>query len=301
LVLAGLLTACAPPLDNGAQGVLRIILAGGVSSGARAISPEIEAGLSYRLEFSGPGEEAPRVLEPGTGTLTLPLILGEWIIRAKAYQGEVLYGSGEIPVTVEAGRINDARIVMKTALAAITAFSFADPPATGILDGESKTIAVTVPFGTDVTNLIPTVTHLGARVSPASGEAQDFSEPVVYTVTAANGDEAEWTVTVTIFGFTIEGPGDLMVPVSITHSAGSVSSTAISWSGDESLTFTVDTAYSAEAGNLQWLVNGETVAAPGNSLTVRSRDYILRTYTLTVMIKEQGQWYSGNYDFTVVR
>jgi hypothetical protein len=305
LAVAAILAACAPPLDNSAEGNLRIVLAGEASSAARAVIDPPEDVAYYELDFSGPGDETfPATLEAGTER-TLTLSLGQWTIRAEAFTaaGESR-GSGETSITVEAGKLNEAIITLKAKIppSAITAFSFADPPATGIVDGDAKTIAVTVPFGTDVTNLVPTITvSPGATVSPVSGAPQDFTGPVVYTVTAADGVTAAWTVTVAIFSFTVEGPGDLMVPVAITHSAGSAASTNISWSGNESLTFTVGAAYSAEAGNLKWLVNGEAVASAGNSLTIRGRDYILRTYTLTAMIKEQGQWYSGNYDFTVVR
>jgi hypothetical protein len=108
-------------------------------------------------------------------------------------------------------------------------------------------------------------------------------------------------------GFTIEGPRNRMIDVTAEYSEG-YTPPAISWTGHEWVKFTVDsTAYSAEAGNLKWLVNGEdvtelTVREPptGNSLTIYAQDYIARTYTLTVMIKaDDGLWYSGNYNFTV--
>jgi hypothetical protein len=104
-----------------------------------------------------------------------------------------------------------------------------------------------------------------------------------------------------VLGFAIEGPQDEMIPVAVAHSAGPGLSTDISWPGDEFLTFTVDAAYTVEGGNLKWLVNGEDVAAAGSSLVIRARDYVARHYTLTALIKAHDQWYSGNYDFTVVR
>jgi hypothetical protein len=68
------------------------------------------------------------------------------------------------------------------------------------IDGtiETNTISLTVPYGTDLTSLAPTITTWGERdVSPASGVAQDFSSPVVYTVTAADDSTKTYTVTVT--------------------------------------------------------------------------------------------------------
>jgi hypothetical protein len=78
----------------------------------------------------------------------------------------------------------------------ITAFIFASPAAAGTISGTD--IAVTVPFGTDVTSLTPTITHTGASINPASGAAWNFSAPVEYIVTAEDGSTASYTVTVTV-------------------------------------------------------------------------------------------------------
>jgi hypothetical protein len=64
----------------------------------------------------------------------------------------------------------------------ITAFSFATPSATGAIDQDAKTISVTVPYGTDVTALVPTVTYTGDVLDPAAGTANDFTNPVTYKV-----------------------------------------------------------------------------------------------------------------------
>ncbi|MFC4305189.1 beta strand repeat-containing protein, partial [Cohnella boryungensis] len=81
---------------------------------------------------------------------------------------------------------------------AITAFSFTTPAATGTVNEANHTIAVTVPYGTDVTSLTPTIAHTGASISPTSGAAQDFTNPVTYTVTAADGSTQNYTVTVNV-------------------------------------------------------------------------------------------------------
>jgi hypothetical protein len=80
---------------------------------------------------------------------------------------------------------------------AITAFSFSDPPAVGVIDEANHSIAVAVPYGTDLSGIAPTIVHTGASVSPASGMAQDFTSPVIYTVTAADGSAQVYTVMVT--------------------------------------------------------------------------------------------------------
>lgn len=70
---------------------------------------------------------------------------------------------------------------------AIVAFSFPGPGVPGEIDEDTHLIGATVTFGTDVSELAPLIEHTGISIDPASGEAQDFRRPVVYTVTAADG------------------------------------------------------------------------------------------------------------------
>jgi hypothetical protein len=78
----------------------------------------------------------------------------------------------------------------------ITGFYFTSPSAAGIIDEAAKTIDVTVPTGTNLTNLNPAVYYTGVSLDPASGRAVDFSSPVSYTVTARNGTAQPYTVRV---------------------------------------------------------------------------------------------------------
>jgi Domain of unknown function (DUF2341)/Cadherin-like beta sandwich domain/Divergent InlB B-repeat domain len=89
-------------------------------------------------------------------------------------------------------------VAAPTTTKAITAFNFASPAATGVVTESTHQVAVTVPFGTNVTALVPTITITGASVSPNSGVAQDFTHPVTYTVTAQDNSTQPYTVTVTI-------------------------------------------------------------------------------------------------------
>jgi len=79
---------------------------------------------------------------------------------------------------------------------AITAFSFAE--GLGAIDEDAKTIAVIVPYGTDVTNLVPTIVITGTSVNPASGVAQDFTNPITYIVTAEDSSTQDYIVTVIV-------------------------------------------------------------------------------------------------------
>ena len=81
---------------------------------------------------------------------------------------------------------------------AITAFNFnaLTPAVIGVVNETLHTIALTVPFGTVVTALVPTITITGALVSPASGVAHDFTSPVTYTVAATDTSTQAYVVTV---------------------------------------------------------------------------------------------------------
>ena len=89
---------------------------------------------------------------------------------------------------------------------AITAFSFQglDPPVIGAVNEGTHTVALTVPFGTDVTQLVATFTTTGASVKVGSTAqvsgttANDFTSPVTYTVTAADTSTQTYVVTVTV-------------------------------------------------------------------------------------------------------
>lgn len=83
---------------------------------------------------------------------------------------------------------------------AITAYSLAG--VTGTITGSA--IAVTMPHGTNVTALIATFTStgenlkVGATVQTSATTANNFTAPVIYTVTAADGTTATYTVTVSV-------------------------------------------------------------------------------------------------------
>jgi len=148
-----------------------------------------------------------------------------------------IYGAPNATVhltaTITKGSATDTLVWVLTVLAAlnpakeISNFTFTSPAAAGIISGTN--IAVMVPYGTAITALAPTIAITGATVSPASGSAQNFTSPVQYTVTAADGTTQSYTVTVTvadgsakdITSFTLASPGtmgaisgtNIMVPV----------------------------------------------------------------------------------------
>jgi len=82
----------------------------------------------------------------------------------------------------------------------ILTFSLSEQSADATINTTDHTVSIEVVAGTDVTALVPTITlSEGATINPASGVAQDFTAPVVYTVTAEDGTTNQaWTVTVTV-------------------------------------------------------------------------------------------------------
>jgi len=83
----------------------------------------------------------------------------------------------------------------------ITSFAFdgLTPPVTGNINTDDHTITATVPFGTDVTSLVPAIeVSEKAEIAPASGVARNFSSAVTYIVTAEDGTTQEWAITVNI-------------------------------------------------------------------------------------------------------
>jgi len=90
----------------------------------------------------------------------------------------------------------DAWVVKLDSPPTMTITSFILAGVTGAIDENAGTIAVTVPYGTNVTSLTPTISHTGASISPTG--ARSFIYPVTYTVTAADNTTKAYTVTVTI-------------------------------------------------------------------------------------------------------
>jgi hypothetical protein len=86
----------------------------------------------------------------------------------------------------------------------ITSFILAG--AEGTISGTA--ISVTVPYGTKLSSLVPTITHTGVSISPAADQPQDFRSKVTYTVTAEDGSTQGYTVTVTVAPSALPPTGD---------------------------------------------------------------------------------------------
>jgi hypothetical protein len=119
---------------------------------------------------------------------------------------------------------------------------------TGSVDEGAKTVAVTVPYGTEISGISPTVTvSPDADYSPKESWGSDDSGiSKTYTVTAADGTIATYTVTVTIaatvYNITINSSANGMVTASpATAAEGEI----------VILTASADTGYSLKPGTLR--------------------------------------------------
>jgi len=73
-----------------------------------------------------------------------------------------------------------------TVASQITAFSVPQQSAPAVIDQTKLQITVTVPTGTDVSALVPSITtSSGVTLKPASGATQNFTGPVSYTLSAS--------------------------------------------------------------------------------------------------------------------
>jgi|AntRauTorckE5430_2_1112549.scaffolds.fasta_scaffold07120_2 hypothetical protein len=78
-------------------------------------------------------------------------------------------------------------------------FQQLEPPVVGQINTKDSTVLLRVPFGTDLTNLVPTIeVSPKATVAPPSGVANDFSTPATYWVTAENGTVQDWVITIEV-------------------------------------------------------------------------------------------------------
>lgn len=89
---------------------------------------------------------------------------------------------------------------IQSSLTEMLTFVLAEQTGAATIDTENGTVAIEVANGTTVTALEPTITlSPEATVSPLSGAATDFTNPVDYTVTAQDGSTTQvYTVTVTV-------------------------------------------------------------------------------------------------------
>ncbi|WP_282166065.1 PKD domain-containing protein [Cellulophaga baltica] len=136
-------------------------------------------------------------------------------------------------------------------------------------------ITIELPEGTDLTTLSPVIIHTGASISPESEISQDFTNPVIYTVTAQDQTIQTYTVNVTV-------PSANQAPTAI--------ATSDVTSGAPSLVvqFTGDTSSDPDTGDTltyAWDFGDGTTATtanPSHTFTTAG------TYTVTLTVTDDG-------------
>ena len=156
----------------------------------------------------------------------------------------------------------------------IVYFKFTALSVTAVINESSKTITATVPYGTNVTALAPTIIISDkASVSPASGISKNFTNPVTYTVTAEDGSQANYTVTVSV-----NNPSYCIVQVSANPSYGGTVSGGGSYLQGRNCTVTA-TANSGYTFS-KWTENGIQVSTEARySFTVNSAKTLVANFT----------------------
>ncbi|MFA9289745.1 MAG: DUF5018 domain-containing protein, partial [Solirubrobacteraceae bacterium] len=177
----------------------------------------------------------------------------------------------------------------------ITAFSINGTA--GTINVTAGTIAVTVPFGTDYTNIRPTVAVSAfATVSPASNANTNFANPVDYIVTAENGTTKTYTVTVTVAQAQASS-AKLITSFSITYNNGAANVAGIitgtnATSSTIAIALPAGTSKTALVPTIAISANSTVNPSSGSTVnftnpvpfTVEAQDGSRKTYTVTVTV-----------------
>ncbi|MBU3025506.1 Ig-like domain-containing protein [Zobellia galactanivorans] len=270
------------------------------------------------VAFSLPGQIGTSVIDPDAHTVSVNVPEGTELATApeelRVSEGATVFPTADaeldfsnpVTYTVTAGNGDVQEWTVSVAEVAadpeITLFSINGTE--GVISGTA--ITVSLPAGTDVTALVPTITFIGESVNPESEVEQDFTDPVAYTVTeggvtkeyvvtvnvnaVVNGAPTANDLTVTVEGNssnnTIDVAGEIMDPENAPLTVGiqgnpvngtaSISGTVISYtpnngfSGNDEITYTINDGINpAVSATITVTVNTVANGAPtANDLTV---------------------------------
>ncbi len=196
----------------------------------------------------------------------------------------------------------------------ITSFSFSE--GVGVITEPAHTIAVTVPYGTDVTALMPTITHNGTSISPESGAVHDFTSPVTYTVSDVETESStDYTVTVTVapnpaknilsfamYGATgIVGTSTVVIEIPYNLSLSSltpiitISGVSVSPLSGSSQDFTTPVTYTVTAADESSKDYTVTVTRSSSPFTISSSGSCPDNRTITIL---SHMWGEGSIYYT---
>jgi outer membrane protein assembly factor BamB len=146
-------------------------------------------------------------VQPGVSLVGIVPVLQYYGKSISPAEGTALDFTSPVTYTITAEDGSTRRQIVivsyKSTTKAITDFRFRpteNPALTSVLTGElvnDSSIVVRVPASTNVSNLKPVITHNGVNITPGSGQANNFSDLVYYTVTAEDGSKKTYNVMVT--------------------------------------------------------------------------------------------------------
>jgi subtilisin family serine protease len=113
---------------------------------------------------------------------------------------DALMNSGDSLISLNGKTVSGKRLNILSALNSLSSaksLSTFDIPGSlfTIISSSLNTVTIYVPEA-DFPLLTPTMNFIGASISPASGVEQNFTNPVIYTVTGADSSTRQYTVTV---------------------------------------------------------------------------------------------------------
>ncbi|KGK28911.1 PKD domain-containing protein [Cellulophaga sp. E6(2014)] len=204
-------------------------------------SQDITITLGNETATTGVTYERNYSFTQGTGTITsspsgTSEILNEFVsITPGTYA--LTYVATELGQTTLAFLLKDSNgqeLLQTVSFEVVNELSTEKEITSFIVNGIAGTITgtaidVVLPEGTDLTTLSPVIIHTGASVSPESETSQDFTNPVIYTVTAQDQTIQTYTVNVTV-------PSENQYPTAIATSdvTSGAPSLAVQFTGDTS-------------------------------------------------------------------
>ncbi|MCL2758912.1 MAG: hypothetical protein FWD22_01725 [Treponema sp.] len=202
LIIVTLVISC-PLGDSSKTGTLVIRLPG--SSDARSgvgISNDFANTLKFNINFNGPIEKDMEVHNAGD-TVSISLAEGNWEITLTALNAVGFpVGENTIKVTIIAGRTSSVPITLpiNTNWKEIVHFEITNVENSKLLeiiniDENDGEVRIMVPRGTDKSSLNVSVIYTGAFINHVMSAPVNFSDDKEFIVTAGNGDERKYWVT----------------------------------------------------------------------------------------------------------
>lgn len=166
---------------------------GEVTLDVKELPGRILVGSQYQIEASAQGATPPPAI-------TYSVLAGADVVSVDS--GGILKGlqEGDFIVQVKCGEKTQnlsGRTILPDTDSKIHSFAIGEWNGVITEDPQGSRIEVTVPYGTDLNSLAPSIS-IGtyAKVNPVSAEAQNFNSPVIYTVTGEDGSQTIYTAQV---------------------------------------------------------------------------------------------------------